>query len=544
MNGTKKFDCGCEFPLDENGRVVFDSDVEKINLDCPRIWELLGTGRTTGIFQLESRLGSSFAKKLKPENIDQVSGLIAAIRPGALDSIIDGKSITQHYVNRKNKEEEVSYYHPALEEILKDTYGLLIYQEQALFIASKLAGFTLIQADLLRRAIGKKKPEEMAKVKEQFLEGCKTVGLVTDEEATEIFGMIEKSQRYSFNKSHSVSYSMNALLTCYVKCHWPHEFFTSSLHYSHNKPKPFEEIRALVSDLRSFNIPIKPPLLYNLNKNFKLIDDTIFFGLTNIKGVGNSVYNKLQKTLKTQAIKLDKQFCDQFNWPELLFFILPNITSTAVKAMIDVGCLSYFRLDRKQMKYEYEKYCLLSDKEQEWVQRNYDKYKWTTLLDCINTLIQLPTGKMGACANKKRQNLMEEISLSLKNPSYSLKDGIVYVAEVEESLLGAPISYTTVESCDIESANIVCSEFNKGVRKNLYFLACQIDRKHEITTKNHKKMCFLTCSDISGSIDSVVVFPEPYAQHRPFLYDKNNIMLVGERGKDKGSFIVKKIYQL
>ena len=195
----KKFPCGCEFDVID-GRVQFDTDVEALNLECPRVWELLGEGRTTGIFQLESRLGSSFAKKLKPENLEHLSGLIAAIRPGCLDGFVDGKSITNHFVDRKNNNEEVSYYHPSLEDVLQDTYGLLIYQEQAMALVTKLANFDLSQADILRRAIGKKKPEEMAKVKEQFLEGCKTVGLVNDEEAQYIFSWIESSQRYSFNK--------------------------------------------------------------------------------------------------------------------------------------------------------------------------------------------------------------------------------------------------------------------------------------------------------------------------------------------------------
>ena len=199
MTDKKKFPCGCEFDVID-GRVRFDTDMEKLNLECPKVWELFGDGKTTGIFQLESRLGSSCAKKLKPENLEHLSGLIAAIRPGCLDSFIDGKSITNHFVDRKNAVEEVSYYHPSLEDVLQDTYGLLIYQEQAMSIVTKLANFDLSQADILRRAIGKKKPEEMARVKEQFLVWCKTVGLVNDEEAQYIFSWIESSQRYNFNK--------------------------------------------------------------------------------------------------------------------------------------------------------------------------------------------------------------------------------------------------------------------------------------------------------------------------------------------------------
>jgi hypothetical protein len=199
MSEKKKFPCGCEFNV-VDGRIHFDPDVENINEDCSAVWELLAEGRTVGIFQLESRLGQSFAKKLKPENIEHLSGLIAAIRPGCLDSFIDSKSITNHFVDRKNNAEPVTFYHPSLEDILHETYGLLIYQEQAMSIATKLAGFTLSQADILRRAIGHKEADTMQEVKVQFLEGCKTVGLVNDEEARYIFSWVESSQRYSFNK--------------------------------------------------------------------------------------------------------------------------------------------------------------------------------------------------------------------------------------------------------------------------------------------------------------------------------------------------------
>ena len=196
---TKKFPCGCEFPLID-GRIQFDPDVEKINLECPAVWDLLAEGKTTGIFQLESRLGSSYSKKLKPRDIEGLALLLAAIRPGCLENKIDNKNITQHLVDRYNNDESIDYYHKSLQMILASTLGLLVFQESALLIAQQIGGFTLSQADLLRRAIGHKEVSTMQKVKTEFLEGCKKTKKVNEEEAAEIFGMIEKSQRYSFNK--------------------------------------------------------------------------------------------------------------------------------------------------------------------------------------------------------------------------------------------------------------------------------------------------------------------------------------------------------
>lgn len=163
-------------------------------------WGLYHRGLTKGIFQLESNLGRTWCKKLAPENIEELAALIALIRPGCLKAVIDGKSMTQRFVDRKHGREPVTYIHDSLESILKTTYGVLVYQEQAMKIAVKLAGFDEQEADNLRKAIGKKKADLMAEVRQKFIQGCKDVGIVNEKIADEIFGWIEKSSRYSFNK--------------------------------------------------------------------------------------------------------------------------------------------------------------------------------------------------------------------------------------------------------------------------------------------------------------------------------------------------------
>ena len=137
-----------------------------------KTWNLFKDGLTKGVFQLESNLGRAWSKRLSPKNLEELAALIALIRPGCLKAIIDGKSMTQRFIDRKNKEEEVSYLHPSLEEILKPTYGVLVYQEQSMRIAQKLAGFDLKEADDLRKAIGKKNAKLMARVKDSFLKGA------------------------------------------------------------------------------------------------------------------------------------------------------------------------------------------------------------------------------------------------------------------------------------------------------------------------------------------------------------------------------------
>ena len=198
-----KFDCGCEFdviefPDGEKG-VKFNPDFEIMNLECQRTWNLISSGDTKGVFQLENQ--PQMAKKVKPNSIEELSDLISILRPGCTESFLeDGKSLTYHYNERKHGREMPTYLHPDLKNIIGSTYGILVYQEQAMQIASHYAGFTLQEADTLRKAIGKKKPEIMAKMKTLFLEKAEKKGIITKAEAEEIFSWIEASQRYSFNK--------------------------------------------------------------------------------------------------------------------------------------------------------------------------------------------------------------------------------------------------------------------------------------------------------------------------------------------------------
>jgi len=182
---------GCDLPFDIN------------NFDDSEVWDLICDGNTKGVFQLESNLGKHWAKQIQPRNIKELAALLSLIRPGTLLARdANGKSMTQVYADRKARKSDspVEYLHESLEEILKETYGVLVYQEQSMMIAQKLAGFDLKDADALRKAIGKKKADLMEKVKKSFLEGAVSQEIVTKEVAEEIFGWIEKSNRYAFNK--------------------------------------------------------------------------------------------------------------------------------------------------------------------------------------------------------------------------------------------------------------------------------------------------------------------------------------------------------
>ena len=250
-----------------------------------KTWNLFKDGYTKGIFQLESQLGRSWSKRLEPTNIEELSALISIIRPGTLKAMSEGKSMTQHYVDRKHGKDEVSYIDDALESILGATHGVLVYQEQAMRIAQKLAGFNLQEADDLRKAIGKKKADLMAKIRVKFINGCREVGMVSEESAKEIFGWIEKSARYSFNKSHAVSYAINAYESAWYKANYTKEFFLSYLYYASEKQDPHEEVYELISEAKLFDIEIKLPNLSKFDKKFNIDGKYIYFGIKDIKSL-------------------------------------------------------------------------------------------------------------------------------------------------------------------------------------------------------------------------------------------------------------------
>lgn len=528
------YSCGCKFDVcqeDNKTHIVFNADVENINLDCSRTWALISEGNTKGCFQLESRLGRSIAKKLKPENIEQLSALIAILRPGCLEALRDGKSVTNHYIDKKNGLESVDYFHPSLEPILKNTYGEMVYQEQAMEIAKNIAGFNLQEADMLRKAIGKKKPEEMAKVKTKFLEGAKKVNIVNESEAEQIFSWIEKSQRYSFNKSHSVSYAINAYLSAYTKAHFPRVFFASYLRFAKDKIDPQAEIKELVQNAIEMDIEIRTPDLRKLNEFFILEDNSIYFGLTDIKGVGSSVFKKIEEIYR--SLETEK-LC----WTYLLIKLLLKINSIAAKALIQSGALDFCKKNRQEMLFEYNILSSLTKKELEYIEPFIDKKNTT------NNLLNLLTQKTKLTQNRKK--IIQDILYAINYPPHSLADTAEWISDSEYTLLGCSISCSKTDMYDISMTNTTCKEFkNLDIKQNIV-LGAEIDSVSITKTKTGKakgsEMAFITLSDSTGSIDPVIFFPEAYREYRNMLFPGNVIIVKGSRSKTGDSLIVEKSF--
>ena len=445
-----------------------------------------------------------------------------------LEALRDGKSVTNHYIDKKNKEESVDYFHPALEPILNSTYGEMIYQEQAMEIAKVIAGFNLQEADGLRKAIGKKKPEEMAKVKKKFIKGANKLKIVTEDEAEQIFGWIEKSQRYSFNKSHSVSYAINAYLSAFSKAHFPKVFFGSYLRFAKDKVDPQAEIKELVQNAIEMDIDIRTPDLRNLNKHFILKNNKVYFGLTDIKGLGQSVFDKLMTVVSNIDI-------NSASWLDLLLHVLPNINSTAAKGLIQSGALYYLKKTRNSMLFEYGLIQNLTKKELTFMLSNQQD----DLASCFNYLYE--NGKI----NKNRKSVIENLINTLNKPPYSLEDGPEWIADTEDALLGCSITCGKIDMYDISMCNTTCKDFKNGEKKDNIILGGEIDYISIVKTKQGKNpgshMAFVTMRDTTGSIDSVIFFPDQYREYKNALYEGNVVIVKGNKSKTEG-LIVEKMF--
>ena len=539
-----EFPCGCSFPVlqeFDDGRIpLLDFDIEKVPQDCKAVWNLLGEGKTKGVFQLETSLGRQWTKKLKPENLEHMSALGALLRPGSLRAVDEqGISMTEHYCRRKNQQEEVSKYQQDLDLILNPTYNVLSYQEQSLQIAKVIAGFTLQEADSLRKAMGKKLAAEMAKCKKIFLDGAAKVGKVTKEQAEEIFGWIEKSQRYSFNKSHAFSYGTTGYDTAYIKAHFPLAFYTSWLYHAKNNQDPRQEISELVNDAKLFDIEIQVPDLRDLEKNFYTDGKIIKFGLSDIKGIGEAQVNKLTETIKN--LKLDLNSLD---WKSFLLecgmFLTPNI----LMKLIQVGALKWMQKLRQDMLEEFKVFDSLTKLEREWLKNNWNNQNF---IDALKDLAK-PKEEGGGAANKNRRSIIFSQAQLLENPPTPRNDNPNWIAWTEEQLLGVSLSCSKIDSCDIGEVNTSCKDFLAGKAGYMVF-GVEVNQIREVKTKKGKsagsKMAYMTISDNSCSLQDVVCFPDVWKEAKEFLTEKNMVMIHAERDNKKNSdlLIVKKVWQ-
>lgn len=317
----------CEFIADRGISVK----IEDIPLDDQKTFDLLQRVETMGIFQLESGGMREVLRKLKPDRFEDIVALVALFRPGPMDDI-------PRYLACKHGEEEVTYLHPDLEPILKDSYGVMVYQEQVMHIAQKLGGYSLGAADLLRRAMGKKIKEEMDDQRGRFVSGAVEYG-VKEEIAHQIFDQMAKFAGYGFNKSHSAPYALLAYQTAYLKANYPAEFFAASMTYDmHNTDK----LNMFRTDMTKLGLALLPPDINKSFPHFAVEGKAVRYGLAAIKNVGDAAMQTIiEARQKGGAFKSPEDFIDRFDHH--------SVNKRQLEHLIGAGCFDSLDPDRAKL---------------------------------------------------------------------------------------------------------------------------------------------------------------------------------------------------
>ncbi len=308
-------------------------DVNRIPLDDQPTYDMLIAGETDGVFQLESSGMKKLVKDLKPDVFEDLGALVALFRPGPLES-----GMVQDFVERKHGRQEIKYAHPLLEPVLKDTYGTIVYQEQIMQVFQVLADYTLGQADMVRRMMGKKKLDEMAQQKGKFIEGAARHGMES-KDAAALFEQIEKFASYCFNRSHSAAYAFVAYQTAYLKCHYPQEYLASLLSSVSGDQ---EKTQLYIEEALKYGIQVMPP---DINKSFAEFTpdgNNIRFGLASIKQVGEAVVEAILSEREANGeFKSIYDFCKRVD---------PKCSNKRVmEGLIKAGAFSNIEKSRKQL---------------------------------------------------------------------------------------------------------------------------------------------------------------------------------------------------
>ena len=305
-------------------------DISAIPLHAPKVFDLISSGDTTGVFQLESSGFKDLLRKLRPDCLEDIIAAVALYRPGPLQS-----GMVESFIERKHGRERVAYPHPDLAATLGETYGVMVYQEQVMQAARVLAGFSLGQADIMRRAMGKKKPAEMAKQREIFTQGAAANG-VPDAQAGEIFDTIEKFAGYGFNKSHSAAYGLITYQTAWLKAYYPVEFMAALLTCDGDNT---DKVVRLIAEARAMGITVLPPSVNDSADDFTVASGAIRFGMGAVKGVGSGAVESV-----IAARDEGGSFGDLFDFCERVD--LKRCNKRVLEALIKCGAFDDFKLPR------------------------------------------------------------------------------------------------------------------------------------------------------------------------------------------------------
>jgi len=465
-----------------------DLDISGIPLDDLETFKLLSDGRTLGVFQLESSGMRDLLKKMKPDCFEDIIALLALYRPGPLES-----GMVDDYVKRKHGTMEEKYDLPELKNILKETHGVILYQEQVMNIASVLAGFSLGDADILRRAMGKKKAEEMAAQRQKFMDGCKEKKR-PEKKADKIFSLMEKFSGYGFNKSHSAAYAQVSYQTAYLKTHYPLEFFGALITSDMDNT---DKVLRYIHDCRENKIKVQPPDVNFSTKDFSISDDQLVFGLGAIKNVGSAAIDSILETRKQQGhFPSLKNFCEAVD--------LRQVNKRVLESLIKSGaCDSLGESRSGKMKN------LPATMEMAQANQRDRQLGQSSMFEVFEEQVDV---------NKEtNQETIEE---------WSEQERLKYEKEsIGFYITGHPLDGHVKDLAwftDANSASI--SEMAHARSVSLAGIPMKILPK---TTRKGDKMAIVTLEDLHGSVE-VILWPETFAASEALLHSEEPLLVKGK----------------
>ena len=468
-----------------------DLDLDAIPLDDEKVYELFCNGHTVGIFQFESSGMRDYLTKLVPENLDDLIAMNALYRPGPLDA-----GTIDDYINRKHGKDEVTYIHPKLESILKETYGVIVYQEQVIKIAMHLAGYTAGQGDILRKAMGKKVRDIMEQQKKTFIAGCEKNEIET-KIAEKVFEQIETFARYGFNKSHAAGYSYLAYQTAYLKAHYPREFFAASLTSEMGNT---DRVIVLMEECRHLGIPVLPPDINSSRAEFTVEKDKIRFGLGAVKNVG---LGAIEKILETRDH--DGKFKSLFDFVSRID--LKSLNKRMVESLIRAGAMDSLPGHRGQ------------------------------LYEAVESALSFGQARQAGGKNGIQASLFGDDSdmvgvVEPELPSARKWDKST-ILKHEKEILGFYVSghpleayrtlLSTVATCTTETID----EFPDGAGAAIGGIFMRVKTNID---KKGKQMAFATLEDFAGSVE-VVIFSDLFEKRREAIRSESMVVVSGKISK-------------
>ena len=476
-------------------------DIDHLNMDDEGVFDMIGQGKTEGVFQLESPGMKSFMRELKPHNLEDIIAGISLYRPGPMDFI-------PKYIDGKNHPERITYDCPELEKILAPTYGCIVYQEQVMQIVMQLAGYTLGRSDLVRRAMSKKKADVMAKERKNFVYGNEEEGVkgcikngISEETANHIFDEMIDFAKYAFNKSHAAAYAVVAYQTAYLKHHYPVEFMAALLTSVLGNTSKISEY---IYHCRTMGIEILPPDINEGESSFSASGNSIRYGLSAIKSLGKPVISAIIKERQAHGKYRDLQ--------DLIKRLSSReINKRTVESFIKSGAIDSLSGNRRQKMLVYEKMIDGIQKE-----RKNEIAGQMSLFDFMSE----EDKKSFEISFPKVEDFKNEEKLAMEKEVL----GIYISGHPLDEFRDALERQITAVSSDFT----IDPETNKAKAKDLhnYIVGGIISEKTVKITRNNQQMAFITLEDLRGTVE-IIVFPRDYKIYQNYLAEDTKVFIVG-----------------